>query len=444
MRAWMRGGKAALVLLALVTSSPSRASYYDLYGFTPRSTAMGGAMTAAVRDYAATFYNPAALTVSKRGHLGLIGHLRVPSLTVERASTVGQDAHPTVLPDLGGGAGFGWSYPLGGVFEDRLAFGVSLHLPIARLVRVQGVDRLSPQYYMYQNLHDKMMLLVATAFEPWPWLSVGVGIQILSDLSGGAELNLDIVDGHFRTREFSVDIRPTASPNVGLHVRPMLGMAIGLTWRSTSAVTLYAPVHLSEGESLDMLLDVSQTVQFAPHRFTLGMSYLIPVVDLTVSVDAVLALWSAAPDPSPQLRLDIGGPLLTGLGFGDALDVSVDAVPLELGFSDTVTVRAGLEWRALSWLQLRGGYTFRPTPTPLQSGPTTYLDNDAHVVAFGAGVTLFDPLEIDSHPLSIDFAVQSILLTERAVSRVGLEDPVGSLVHGGQLWSFSLALTHAY
>ncbi|MGB0589089.1 MAG: OmpP1/FadL family transporter [Myxococcota bacterium] len=439
-----RFGVGSVALLLFVAHGSVRASVYDLYGFTPRTTAMGGAMTAAVTGYASTFYNPAALTVSKHGHVGIVGHLRAPSLFVERDPTLEDGTHPTVLPEFGGGTSVGWSYPLGGVFENRLAFGVSLHLPIARLVRVQGVDRLSPQFYMYQNLHDKMMLLVATAFEPWDWLSLGVGVQILSDLSGGATLDLDIVDGHFRTREFSVDIRPTASPNVGLHIRPMVGMAIGVTWRGMSAVKLSAPVQLSEGESLDMLLDVSQTVQFAPHRFTLGMSYLVSSANVTVTADAVLELWSAAPDPSPQLRLDIGGPLLTGIGLGEALDVSVDAVPMELGFSDTLTVRTGVEWSALTWLQLRAGYSFRPTPTPLQSGPTTYLDNDAHVVSFGAGFALFDPLDLHSHPLSLDVAVQSLVLVERVVSRTGLDDPLGSLVHGGQVWSVSLALSHAY
>ncbi|MDP6945911.1 MAG: hypothetical protein QF464_17305, partial [Myxococcota bacterium] len=387
----MKAASRALGLLCglwAITHGPSAtASYYDLYGFTPRSTGMGGAMTAAVTDYAATFYNPGALTVAKQGHVSLVGHLRVPDLFVERQATALSADHPTVLPKFGGGASLGWAYPLGGIFEDRLALGVSLHLPAGRLVRVQGVDRLSPQFYMFQNLHDKMVFLAAAAFEPFEWLSVGAGVQVLADLSGRAELQLDIIDGRFVKREFSVDIRPTASPNIGIHLRPLPEMAIGLTWRGTSAVRFSVPVSLSEGETLSMLLDVSQTVQFTPHRVALGLAYTVPSIALTVATDAVLSLWSLAPDPSPQLRVDIGGPVLTAVGLDEALDVSVNAQPLDMGFADTVTLRLGAQWAGLSWLQLRAGYTFRPTPVPGQTGPSVYLDNDSHVISIGGGFT---------------------------------------------------------
>ncbi len=143
---WARWALVITLGFALVPpgGTTAHASYYELYGFTPRSTAMGGAMTAAVRDYAATFYNPAALTVAKEGHVGLIGYLRVPDFFVERQATALSDEHSTVLPEMGGGVGLGWAYPMGGIFEDRLALGVSLHLPAGRLVRVQGADRLSP------------------------------------------------------------------------------------------------------------------------------------------------------------------------------------------------------------------------------------------------------------------------------------------------------------
>ena len=193
----MRARAALLSVLAMCVAvdGPARASYYDLYGFTPRTTAMGGAMTAAVRGYAATFYNPAALTAVKAGRVGLVGHFRAPALFVERQVTDEGSAHPTSMPHEGGAVSLGWAYPMGGIFEDRLALGVSLHLPMGRLVRVQGVDRLSPQFYRYQNLHDKMMFLAAAAFEPFSWLSIGGGVQVLADLTGRARLTLDIVDG---------------------------------------------------------------------------------------------------------------------------------------------------------------------------------------------------------------------------------------------------------
>ena len=444
----MRGsgwsGIVGIVMLTWCSAPGAHASYYDLYGFTPRSTGMGGAMTATVRGYAATFYNPAALTASREGAIGVVAHLRAPELFVDRQPLSATEQHPTVLPDTGGSASLGWAYPLEGGVAGKLAFGVSLHLPVGRLVRVQGVDRLSPQYYMFQNLHDKMMFLAAVAYEPIPWLSFGAGIQILSDLTGGAQLELDIVDGRFDTREFSVDISPTASPNIGVHLRPLPELSLGLTWRGTSVVHISVPVALSEGETLEMLLDVSQTVHFAPHRVTLGGSYRFVDLGLTFAADLVLALWSFAPDPSPQLSVDMGGPLLSAAGLQEALDVSMRAAPLELNFSDTLSVKLGVEWAPLSWLQVRTGYAFRPTPAPIQQDQSAYLDNDSHTLAFGLGFALLEPSEKSQVPLRLELAAQAILLAPRAFERGGGEGTADSLRHGGEVWSFSLSFSHAY
>ena len=211
-----------------------------------------------------------------------------------------------------------------------------------------------------------------------------------------------------------------------------------------TAVRFSVPVSLSEGDTLSMLLDVSQTVQYTPHRLSLGLSYTVPSVALTLSTDAVLSLWSMAPDPSPQLRVDIGGALLDGLGLGEALDVSVNAQPLDMGFRDTVSVRLGAEWTGLSWLALRAGYAFRPTPAPKQTGPSLYLDTDTHVISLGGGFTFFDPLGVHAHPLTVDLAMQVAVLPPSALARTAPGDPVGNVRYGGEIWSFALSISHAY
>ena len=441
-RAGAAAASAALWAASTLSAPAASANLYDLYGFNPRAAAMGGAMTAAAHDFTATFYNPGAMTVDKSARVGagVIGIL--PALFVDRA--VADPKQPTVLPEPSVGFTLGWIYPMGGVFDDKLALGVSLYLPVGELARVQGLARQAPQFYMFQSMHDKLVFLAAAAFEPWEWLSLGAGIQILADLTGGASLHLDVVDGRFEQREFSVELQPSASLLVGLHVRPVDGLAFGVSWRGQSSISFSLPIHVTEGDALDIRLDVSQTVLWTPHQVSFGLSYDLPSLDLQLAIDATVAFWSAAPDPSPHIRVDIGGRLLDDLGLGDALDLSLHTAPVEMAFVDTVIPRAGFEYKALEWLLLRTGYSFRPTPLPRQSGATAYLDNDAHVVSFGAGLVFQDPLEVHVHPLTVDLAAQATILTRRTVLRTDPGDPIGSLSHGGVVWSLSAAVSHAY
>ena len=218
--------RLAVSVLAIGLLTPAaHGSIYDFYGFNPRAASMAGAMTAATRDYTATFYNPAAMTVGKQVRLGagIVGV--VPKLFIERSQA--DPKNPTYLPDPAVGFTLGWLHPLGGIFEDKLALAVSLYLPFGKLARVQGLPRQAPQFYMYQSLHDKILFLAAAAFEPFEWLSIGAGIQILADLAGGARLSLDVIDSRFEARDFSVELQPSASPVVGLLVRPLDGLSIG-------------------------------------------------------------------------------------------------------------------------------------------------------------------------------------------------------------------------
>ena len=449
----VRGGASRLLLAAsllLVSSTAAVANPYDLFGFNPRAISMGGAMVAAARDYTTTYYNPGAMTVGKQMRLGLGVSLTLPELYVDREIPDGEipdgdDVKDSVLPGFAGGVTLGWLYPLGGIFEDKLALGVSLYLPIGRLLRVQGFDRQRPQFYMYQNLQDKLMFLAAVAFEPVEWFSFGGGIQVLADLTGRANLDLDIVDGRFERREFTVDITPTAAPIIGMHFRPVPGLSLGAVWRGSSQLSFALPVRVAEGEAFELELLVAQTVLYSPHQIAVGASYDIDVIDLTVSLDLTVMLWSLAPDPSPRLRVDVAGTLLEALGLQNALDISARTPAVQMGFIDTANTALGVEWHSpLDWFVIRAGYQFRPTPAPRATGATAYLDNDAHVLSLGAGFTFLDPLKVHVHPLTVDLAVQSIVLPRRTVLRSEPGDPIGDLSHGGVLWSMSLAVSHAW
>jgi long-chain fatty acid transport protein len=440
------GTLAVVACLTLVGAGGARAGGFDIFGHTPRDIAMGGAMTAAVLGYSALYYNPAALTAERTHSLAGGLRLSVPVLEVERADPFATPE--TVLPDVHAGLSIGWVKPFGGVFEDRVAVGLSVALPAQRLVRVQGLDPAAPQFHLYQNLQDKLLIHLGVAGEPLEWLSIGVGAQILADLRGGVALDLDVLGGLFNSQRLDVTLAPTISPLVGVHVRPPLGpdggqIKAGLTWRGENALRFDLPVRVTAGDALALDIAVAQTVLWTPHQFALGVAWTLDDPALTVALDLTLALWSRAPDPSPRLSVDVGGSLLEAFGLESALDLSTRSAPIRLGFSDTLTARIGAEWHPLPWLTLRGGYFWRPTPAPAQTGATAYLDNEAHVVSLGAGFSFDNPIQDRPAAVDIDIAVQTTFLPRRVALRPG-GWPGGSIAHGGSFWHFSAAVVHRF
>lgn len=421
---------------------PAGASTFDIYGFGPRAMAMGGALGGGADDSTASYYNPASLTSEKTVHLGIGLSYTAPFLYVDRAMP--DSEHPTVLPGNHGGINFGWKYPVGGVFQDKVALGVSLHLPFGRLMHIQGFDPTSPQFYLYQNLHDKLLFVAAVAYEPTSWLSLGVGVQVLADLAGTATLNLDIIDETFESAEAQVDIVPTGGPILALHARPWRGWQLGLTYRASTSLTFSLPVgvHISEALALD--IGMQQNVLWTPDQWVVGLRFEAPRWDLSLGVDLTWARWSEAPDPSTHLSIDFQGKVIEGVGLGDAVDVSTDAVPIDLGFVDTWTPRFGLEWNPVDFLMLRAGYFFRATPAPRTQGSAMYLDNHAHVLSLGVGFVVEESLGLANGPLELDFALQSTVLVDRTVMRLTAGDPIGSLSHGGNILTGSMSCSYRY
>lgn len=437
-----RLGRALAVLALVGAGAPASASTYDIFGFTARDVGLGDAMTAAARGYAALYYNPAALGAVKQQRIGMGMALTLPALYVDRARP--DSDRETLSPDPHLGFHLGWVKPIGGVFEEKLALGVSIYLPANRLVRVQGDDPQSPQFYLYQNLQDKLLVHAGASMEPLDWLSFGLGVQILADLGGTVGLDMNIVSGAFERTDVSVALSPTASPFAGVLLQPAPGVSVGLSYRGESSLRFTLPVRVREGEALSLDVDVAQTVLWTPHQISFGMAWQLEEPDLLLALDATYALWSRAPDPSPRLKVDVGGRLLDAFGLADALDLSTRSAPIAMGFTDTLIARLGAEWQIEDWVVLRGGYFFRPTPAPRQTGVTAYLDNDAHVLALGAGFAFLHPFRSQETIVQLDLAAQMTYLPRRTLVRTDPRDPVGDLSHGGTLWTFTATVSHGY
>ena len=452
----MRALCAAIVSLAAV--SPARASIYDIFGFNARGVGMGGAMTANADDYTGTFYNPAALTRRTTPVFGGGMLVTVPRLDVTRTLPVCLDGtqacgarygtawsdRDTVLPEPFVGFVLGWSIPLGGVFKYKLAIGVSLFVPSINLVRGEGLDPQTPQFYMYQNLHDQLVLLVAVAYRPLPWLSFGVGAQILADVHGRAAFTLDILNGTIGRQDLEVELAPKAAATAGLHFRPIPALEIGVSYRQELALEFRLPADFVLSSAASLRLGVDGTLLYTPHTISFGVSYHFEKQRLTLSLAADYALWSLAPDPTVRVSVDIQGELVRTLGLQDTLDISSESAGVDLRFRDTVSPRFGLEWGALPWLDLQLGYFYRPSPASRATGPNNHLDNDVHAFSFGTAFLVNDPFRKGDHPIRIGLSHQLGWLPNRTIHKASAQDPVGDLQHGGLTYALSLSVDYTY
>lgn len=415
-------------------------SILDIYGFNPRGTAMGNAHAAVADDYTAAFYNPAALTQRKQVNVGAGFVATFPNLRVDRERPGG--AVPDELPPSFSGFNLGVLFPLGGLIENRAAVGIAAYLPTLNLLRAEGVDAVVPQYYMFQNLPDKYDVLAAGAFEIAPWLSLGAGVQVLAALDGQVDLHIDLPNRTVTQRSVNVNVAPTAAPTVGLFSRLFDRLRLGASWRGDLQLDFRLPTHIEIVDLVDLDIDIGGNVLYSPHVFNFGAAYDFTEVNLLVSAEASHALWSLAPDPSPRFSINAGGELLEGLGLGERIDVT-NGADVDLDFRDTWTFRFGLEQRPTELLAIRAGYSYRPTPAPVPTDTFNYIDNPAHLLSAGAGVSFHDPLEIRENRVHLDVVYQVTLMESLQVEKtLGARDPVGDYEAGGRIHSLGISLRH--
>ena len=126
------------VALLGAAAPEANASLFDTFGYGARGSAMAGAMAAQSTNHDAVYYNPANLLSRKAPHFGLGFNALVPELSVERLS--GDELMSPRLPEPNVGLHLGATTAIGGVFEERLAFGFTPFHPLLRLTRIESID----------------------------------------------------------------------------------------------------------------------------------------------------------------------------------------------------------------------------------------------------------------------------------------------------------------
>lgn len=347
---------------------------------------MGGTGVAIADDYSAVYTNPAAL--SRIAHPALTLGYEGGTFQLWTAHGSAEPTHATMEHTRGIVIGVAIPIPLPHPIDDRLVFGLGLHLPTGIIGRNLIQRPETPQFLLIENRSQGIALQGAVGLRlPWGF-RIGGGAAALAALSANLVIQND-ASGNISWR---IDDRLVTS------YAPMGGLTwehgalrIGATVRAALIGTLRVRI---EAHDLGINLppfNLSGVSAYDPWQVALEGGYVTECWSMALGL--TFKRWSEYPGP---------------------LEATTDnsPVPPPPNLSDTLVVRAGIEhrWRfGASGLALRGGYTYDPTPVPISNGapytlvepqpagpqrvtmypfnPSNYLDNDRHVISLGTAVS---------------------------------------------------------
>lgn len=443
----------AIVALAVLISAPrnAEASMFDTYGFGARGTAMGGSMVALSDDYNSVYYNPANLLVTKRAHLGFGLNLIAPFVTIDRGAGGDSSDLRARTPPLNVTFDLGTAAPLGGIFDNKLAFGILLFHPLVSFTKVESIDPRFPYLYRYANSPSKLIIAAAIAYEPVEWLRIGLGVQLLAQLEGRFDAALSLSERRFTREEVDAELLGTASPTAGLSIGPFEGVRFGLAYRHELALRYRLPIRalIEEVGNLDVLIDGISL--YTPMQLAAGLSWEGPVGDgMTLAVEFGITWehWSAAPPAGATFELTVDDSAIRAeeIAAGREVQNILEAYrdPIDLEARDTLTPRFGIELRPTPQWVARAGYFYRPTHLPEPRHQGNFLGANAHGISLGGGVAIGDPTGVIGAPLMIDLALQVTLLENRVINKAEGFSPGGAFQVGGPILNASVAVHHNF
>ena len=420
-------------LATLVVADPAAANIFERFGFGAQGAAMVNANVSLDGGYGAAFNNPGALTGAKNVILGTGLSWLKPALSLESAFGPVPQTRPA---SDNVGLHLGAVFPLFGVL-DRVALGAAVFVPTATDTRVETIDFRLPHFYRYHALPDRIVGAVSVGVRLHEMVSVGVGAQVLGRLDGGAVFGVDLPAQRITSKTLEAELAGDARIIAGAMFRPTPRLRIGFAYHEAVMLEFRQFIDATIEGLGRLLLDISGSSLYSPHRCTLGASFAI-TPSLSLAADVEWALWSLAPDPSLQfeLLLDVGALGIDPRRYGSA--------QVALGAVDTLAPKVGVEWRLNPRYTLRAGYAYTPTPLPAQTGTTNIIDADAHQLGVGVAVHFRNPVARDQAPLAVELGTQVTLLSDRTMTKSAVDDPVGDYTATGSIWHTSVTLSHHF
>jgi long-chain fatty acid transport protein len=415
----MRVPGLCAAVVAIAWPSLAAASPEDIYGWGPRSGAMGGTGAAMSSGADAAYTNPALLSRVHHNDLTLGFSGETFDL---HADGPGLPGRVSVVPARGYNVGVAVPIPFGGILENRIAAGLAGYTPTDVLSRV---SILYPETAEYPLLPDRSQVLAVRlglgADIGWG-VRVGAGMGVLSELEGQISVasTAGSVASHVDTQLIA-----TYAPTFGAawdlpwdrNADGSTRWRVGATWRASLAAPFTVTVDASKLSSLSLpLFNIAGIPQYDPQEAVLEVARESD--GWTFALGVTWKKWSDYPglfEPTIVCPANTDCTLLS---------------PPHISFSDVIVPRAGVEkvfpLPSHASISVRGGALYEPSPVPssLPSSqaydarkgldvdvPTRFFDAARTMLSLGGGADFGDAL-----PFRVDVYAQYMFLQSTTVT----------------------------
>jgi long-subunit fatty acid transport protein len=428
--------RVVVLISALSWAQAGRAASLDVYGFSKRCLGMGNACTATADRAGALHANPANLGFLTRAVIGVDLGLTLPSFYVDQRS-VTDPRYEAQLPKENLDVSVAYAAPLGSFFQRRAAIAFALLAPMLQKTRAGSEDWRSPQLPFYDTTPEMMAAMVGFGARVLDDLAVGVALSVFGRLEGTSAVSLGIAEQRVFQKHVRMDIIPVATAYAGITWRALPWLTAALSYQGALAVDYHLDIEVQIVDVGTLKYQMAGASQYVPHRLNLGLAAAWEAIDLLAAADLRVALWSLMPPLSTDVRMVLDDSSLDEDAATQTQLISLASPEVDPDSRTSWEAHAGVEYTPLGWLALRGGYLFRGTPYPRQTGATNYLDGDAHGVTLGLGLSSSSD-QTRARTL-LDLGAELLFMGSERVHKVDADDPTGHYRFGG--WSAFLGLS---
>lgn len=292
---------------------------------------------------------------------------------------------------------------------SKFSFGLLIYTPPDRAYSVHAIPISEQSYTLFEDTTSQLMLLLGLGYKATSFLDIGVSalLYMPGKMTTLYYLNTNTSPPNVILIE-NRDLTISAVPEVGIIVKPISIMDIGIVYRAKNSSGLSGLTTFLINNTPIAAQPAEEKIVTTPDQISVGVS-ITPSSFIRLNADLIYNVWSN-----------------TGV---------TDTQNNFMGGSDTITPAIGIEYYLTHTWTLRAGYSYSPSPFSYQSSDTNYVDSDKHIYSIGAGYEFRLPR---SHiNTRIDIFTQLQQLVERNNNKT---QSFMSYSNGGFVWSSGLSI----